>query len=46
MAFLNFLEGDQDWDFVFPLTVTLEDGTSLTLNSEDELEDLIDECLD
>lgn len=42
----DFLEEfeDDDLDFVFPITITFNDYSEITINSEDELEDLIDDC--
>lgn len=47
MAFEDLLESDVDWDFAYPLSVTLEeDGSIVTLESEADFETLIDNCLD
>ena len=35
---------DEDPNFEYPISVTLEDGTQQTINSEKELEELFDEC--
>ncbi len=40
-------EGDDDWDddcfeFVYPISLELEDGTTVTANNEDELEEIFD----
>ncbi|MEM7573117.1 MAG: hypothetical protein AAF433_09465 [Bacteroidota bacterium] len=44
--FLDGLGEEEDFDFIYPLQVTFEDGSSETLNDEDELEDLLDDCYD
>jgi len=37
-------ESEEDLEIQFPVDVTLEDGTIITLNDEDELDELIEEC--
>jgi hypothetical protein len=36
--------GDDDVEFIFPINVILADHSTITIRSEDELEDLIDDC--
>ena len=43
-AYLSNL--NSSFQFVFPLTVTLADGTAQTVNSEQEIEELIFNCID
>ncbi|WP_026810422.1 hypothetical protein [Arenibacter latericius] len=37
-------DGEDDLEIQFPITVTLADFTEMTLNDEDELEDLVEAC--
>ncbi len=44
-AIYNEYEGDDDvLDFLFPITITLNDYTQFVINNQDELETFINEC--
>ena len=42
--FENLADEELDIAFVYPIDVQFEDGTTLTLNSDEELEMLLEEC--
>jgi len=46
-GFLERMDYSDDFSIVYPIDVTLtEDGSTKTLNSDDEVEDLLDTCFD
>lgn len=44
--FDEFEEDDDILEFLFPITIILNDYTQIVIENEDDLEDLIDECTD
>lgn len=45
-GFEDLFYNDSVVDFVYPFTVTLADGSELTINSSEEFDDLYNECYD
>lgn len=44
--FDEFDDDDDELSFLFPITVTLPDHSELVINDEDQLEDLIEDCVE
>ncbi len=44
--FNEFDDDEDDLDFLFPITIVLNDYTQITINNEDELEDFVEDCME